>query len=188
MHSFWRESFTMQLQNHELYHSFCSTIEIVTESPCSRTWHTDLDFWIKGRVTHVVKLLGLRHIYPWIRNCRVNLVARGIAIAVVRTDVGLTGSLVGSGRRSMVAATNGSQRVGGWNSSLKIILSLWNGKVMWRRDYVYATKGWVRNSYTIQLNAFALGYCELKIKCFTVIFQSMGSLRAVRHATDPSLP
>jgi len=31
--------------------------------------------------------------------------------------------LVGSGQCSIVAATNGSQRVGGWNPSLKVIFS-----------------------------------------------------------------
>jgi len=31
-------------------------------------------------------------------------------------------------------ATNDAQRVSGWNSPLKIVLSLWKGEMMWRGD------------------------------------------------------
>jgi len=48
-------------------------------------------------------------------------------IAVAWRVVGSTLSLLGSGRRSIVAATNGSQRVDVWNPLLKVVLSLWNG-------------------------------------------------------------
>jgi len=46
-------------------------------------------------------------------------------------------SLVGSGERSIVAAWNVSQRVRGCNPvlMLKVVLSLWNGELMWRHDY-----------------------------------------------------
>ena len=44
-------------------------------------------------------------------------------------------SLVGSGRRRIVAATNGSQRVGGCNPPLMVVLSLCKVDVKWRVDY-----------------------------------------------------
>jgi len=79
------------------------------------------------------------HILRWIRsgNKRVNLVEWGISIAVmlrVRV-VDSTLSFVGSGRRSTVTATGGSQCISGWNETLKVVLSLWNGEIIWRCDY-----------------------------------------------------
>jgi len=41
-----------------------------------------------------------------------------IAIAIMQWIIGSTVSLVGSGRRSIVPAKNGSQRVGGYNPLL----------------------------------------------------------------------
>ena len=52
-------------------------------------------------------------------------------IATVLRVEGSTLSLVGSERRSIVAAANGTQRIGGWNPPLKFVLSLWNGKFFW---------------------------------------------------------
>jgi len=48
--------------------------------------------------------------------------------------VGSTLSLVGSGWGIIVAATNGSQRVGGCNPVLRVVLNLWNAEVLWRYD------------------------------------------------------
>ena len=64
-----------------------------------------------------------------------NLVEWVISIAIMLRVVGSTLSLVGSRRRSIMAATNGSQRFGGWNPPLKVVLSLWNGEEMWWRGY-----------------------------------------------------
>jgi len=52
-------------------------------------------------------------------------------------------SVVGSGRRSIVAATNGSQCVSGWNPPLMVVLSLRNGEVMRRGDYATYNVGFV---------------------------------------------
>jgi len=57
-------------------------------------------------------------------NRRVNLVKQLISIAIMLRIVGSTFSLVGSGRRSIVAARNGPQLVGGCNPLLKVVLSL----------------------------------------------------------------
>jgi len=53
----------------------------------------------------------------------VNLSEWVIAIAIMLRVVGSTISLVGSGQRSIMAAANGSQRVGVWNPPLKVVLN-----------------------------------------------------------------
>jgi len=55
-------------------------------------------------------------------------VGKALFIAVTQSVEGLSLAVGVSGRRSIVAATNGSQRVSCWNPRLKIVLSLWKGK------------------------------------------------------------
>jgi len=68
----------------------------------------------------------------------VNLVAWVISIAIMLIIVSSTFSLDGSGRRSIMAAKMdpSSQLVSCCNPLFKVVLSLWNGEVVWRRDYV----------------------------------------------------
>jgi len=49
---------------------------------------------------------------------------RLISIVIMLRIVGSTLSLVGSGRRSIAAATNGHQRVDGGNPLMKVVFSL----------------------------------------------------------------
>jgi len=64
----------------------------------------------------------------------VNLVEWVISIAIMLRIVGSTLPLVGSERRSIMAAKIRSQSVGDCNSLLKVVLCLWNGELK-RRDY-----------------------------------------------------
>jgi len=100
----------------------------MTYNTCYTT-HASVDFFaIKSSVrSDATDYIAISPAYQSAIQCRFPVVLKRDGLTVsnhVLYVIGSTLSLVGSGRRSIVAATHGSQRVSGWNRPLKVALSL----------------------------------------------------------------